>query len=695
MSSISNSSSSFQIGQWQQSFQDLQESVARLKLEENLQNLDSSDLVPAAVGETQELINGLIYLAEIDQTTGLIADLKKIQETIGKAVKVFEKALKYKKEGCCKNLGQLAVVLKHNPINILKTNPLKVHLKERIKICNKIISDRMISLGKQLAIESHQPSTNSESSTSAVSQQTGCSLQSYVDELQENEIAQGSLSTPVLEENVEKNSLLIFPNEVLLNIAQYLKSPKDFFNLSLACKRLFRISKMQGAFQCDISGYIPNFLYLSNDPKVRSLLPKEVCLMTSKFERCTKKIKDPLTLRSLCKFDRRNYDPVAIINTPKFEEIFPPYLKATFGDILVIANHSNFNSNTLGTILIHDLKNNIEGVVKVHDTNVFACVAVHAPVPQLVTLSENEYKIWDMIKLQSGLVTEALVSHKTNVDFALSDCASKKNNNRKDPVIHVHNNYLAIGCVNSVLLIDFSRDSSNNSVEIESEDVRQVVISDSELILVDGNNILLWNMETVKGHLVHNLPLDYMSVVGYWTLDRVKFVEIIKDMIFVAFKYDELWQNEDNSFTYGQVYDITTGELIRNLNLKEGKKGEIFSVDFSRDRLITAGDFIASWDLNAQEDFPSDINDNLQGNQVFKTYVIGKIVLYATAKGLLCSFKDDLSFDGGINGVINASSCNPKNDKDKLVAFDFFGKYLFTQVRTECHQNLSRVYLIA
>lgn len=695
MSSISNSSIVHQISEWQHSFHDLQECIARLNLEENLKNLDVSDPIPTALQDAQEVLNGLVYLAESDQTTDLIADLKRLQQIISKAVTVFENAAKYKRGGCCNNLGQLTSVIKYNPINLLKTKPLEAHYKERIKIFNKIIGGRMRSLGRKWAIEIHQASSKSEVSTSVVSQQTRSSLQSYADEVDEYQIEQISSLTSIFEESLPKKSLLIFPNEVLLNIAQCIKSPKDFFNLSLACKRLFQISQIQGAFQCDLSGYIPNFLYLSNDPKVRLYSPRAACKIGKEVEHCSKKLENASKLLTISKFERRNYDPIALIRHPKWETVFPPYLKATFGDVLIVANHSHNNNNSIGTVLICDLEMKVERNLKVHDTNVFACVAVHSPAPQLVTLSENEFKIWDLEILRSGLLTEALIFHKTNVSLALSDCASIKNNNRKYPVIKAHKNLLAIGCEESVLLMDCSQESSNNRIKIESVNVRQIIISDSELLLVDGNDITLWSMEIVKDHLAQNLQLDYTSASGFWTLDRVKFGEIIKNKLFVAFKYDELWRNENDSFTYGQLYDLETGELFRNLNLKEGKKGEIFSVDFSGNNLITAGDFVALWDLSVQEDFPSQIYDNLQDNYVFKTYILGKKVLSATSQGVLQFRKTDLSLVGGMNKVIKASSYHPVNDKDKLVAFDFFGKYLFTQVRTECHQNLSRVYLIA
>lgn len=706
---------------------------ASITQEQSLQKNPTLDNISQGLKLTSDDIAARINLADPNKEINLIKDLKAMQETISKVSTVFRGVSRHcataevntyqeqlneflfadtnQKE---ENLSKL-----QRSFGVLALNPLYAHEKDRIQSCMQTIAQELNSLNEQRKEKAKlseqivlvQDLLNQANDVSSLNEIIPKNIQreirpilfkmidSKIQSFDHLNIFDGRFSLEQIKQAVERltkgmsvedikltskehtttsksnidqvdpNSLLILPEELLLKLFQYMDKPKDFLTLSLLCKRFYGISQEESAFQCDMT--LPPYLANSQDPSIQSMLLKN-------------KIK--LAIQNETKFQSQELleiklKKVLLRKLSISESVLP---KTIFGNILVHANHSHGDRESKGTLLVYDLETGSEFSVKTHSSNVTSCQFVHAPKPYLVTTASDGVKIWDFkeIQEQKKLTTESLKLHYSSQTLALSK-ALIPTSSGKSPVITVHKSMLAVGDQNCVLVFDCSKDfASNKPLKINlTYSPIQILITDEHFIVMGDTNCNVWEMSVIKDSFKKDSELEFSSSTSHNVEYSIRFAKTNKGKIFVAYNEPFL---RNSRFICGKIIDIKTKDTLREFSHPQELRGigRVYSVDFADQYMLTGGDFITLWDLNEKGESDKDMVKFFWGSSVHKVFALGTKALFAFTNGMsLFDFKNGkLKQFQYKNEDMEFKACyNFMDCKTSLFSFDLFGNYLVTE----------------
>lgn len=699
-------------------------------------DISSLEKISKGLTLTSEIVQCQLNLADPDKDTVLIKDLQDMQTTLGKTSEVFKKvskscaaaqinALETKLNEALqdKNLNTKEGVLRDlkRSFTLHQTNPLFKSEEKRIPAFLETIEKELQQLSGERAKKAKLLEEISSSHAIVKEAKNVASLTVIPKEVQNElkpilfskfypeqkafmhlnildgrftleqiktafEILQDDNSPgeitelqptkqPVVHliENIASDSLDIIPDEIVFRIFQLL-GLKDFLSLAHTNLRLHAISQIPSACQSNLNGRIHDFLLESRDPFIQSMPRFELINLSRELENKLVS-KDPFPVVLTKNFNR----------SPTSIDSFP-VPKIVINNILVLSGHTHEEPGSTGTILLCDLQTGKEIQIAAHESRVTTLVPVNAESPMLVTATPSEVKIWDFEKLTTS-PKEAVIWQDTTPKFAVSNLSNPSIFcSIYSTVIAASEDYLAIGYPDHVLLFDISHGiSPNNTIKIPNTKLQQIILNDSEIALVNANDISIWGMDKIKSALRKK---ESLKLENSFKMDIVspRFVKIIDDKIFVAQKqYSSLYGYSITGF----LYDKKTGNELKTITHPLGRRnsGLINAAATSENLLFTGGDAIKVWDMDSTDESPVDELVNFWEGTVHKAYSMGKHVLFAHNAGYTILKKQAAikcvgHRDKEMNSIVSSKYYDGTNH-----TFDIFGKYLVIESHEEFFES--------
>ena len=381
------------------------------------------------------------------------------------------------------------------------------------------------------------------------------------------------------------------PEEVILDIFQRIKEPRDWLSLSLVNRTCRRISFDSKACRCTVPSYISQ----SSVPSIQQLTPLEKVLRSIRIEN-----------------KLLSNEPLPIVHQVlglESTSLGIPLPKTIIDDYLVIA--PIHNSDKAGMVHIYDLKNKCQKEFELHLTQISELIGVHAEHPLLVSRAANgTFTIWNLKDLFYG--EQSTTRQPSGLEYSWETGGTRS--------LSVHGHMLA-AAFNTYILVWDCKNFSDNPIIIKFLGARQVKLTDTHLMVLGSNEELaIWTREALQEYAGLATTVYYRPVSLHAL--AIKNVKMHNDFAVLIFQ-------EPNA--QGELGEVVNWKENRSIRMLAGAGEAINAIDCWDRMAFVGASGLIRWNLEGESEeysmvFPDSVID--------RVYILGQHVLYTESDSI-------------------------------------------------------------